>query len=226
MNMDEGNDDMRDFEYRIKILIGMILSELILLAIFNLWPGKVRNDNSQNFESQDQPLVLSDIPITSENSAPAAPPTPEVPVVVPNNKIIKAQIPNLDISGNNPLAKNPISNGAGGNGVAPIAKNPERPPSVVKIVEPAVPAAAQKANVKVEVVVKFLVGINGSPEKITIAQIKLFDKKTGKFKNVSTIDYGIIDVTLKAAAQWRFRPAEQNGKKVRAYSKQIFTFGI
>jgi len=224
MNNDER--DNTDIVYRIRIQLGIIFAELILLALFNLWPVMKSDNDFQSSQSSDQSLVLEDIPITSQSSAPPAPPAPVVPVVVPNDQIIKEKLPQFNDIGNDKNAKIPKFNGMGGNGRAPIVGNPGRPPSVVKIVEPAVPEAAKKAHVKVEIIVNFLVGTNGAPEKVSIAKIKLYDKKTDKFKEVKTIDYGIIKVTLKAAAQWRFRPAEQNGKKVRANSKHIFTFGI
>jgi outer membrane biosynthesis protein TonB len=218
--------DLWDIEYHIKIMAGIALSEFVLLAVFNLWPKSKQEPVYQSIEPSEQPIVLDNVRITRQGNTPPLPPAPVVPVEVPDYKIIQEQLPQLDNIGNDIFSKMPKFKEGGENGEGAISKNPERPPSVTKIVEPAVPNAAKKANVKVELVVNFLVNTDGSVANVSISQIKLFNKKTGKFDMVKTIGYGIIDVTMKAAAQWRFRPAEQGGKKVKAYTKHIFTFGI
>lgn len=218
--------DLWDIEYHIKIMAGIVISEILLLAVFNFWPKSKAEPVFQSLEPSEQPVVLDNVRITRQGNTPPLPPAPVVPVQVPDDKIIQEQLPQLDNIGNDNFSKMPKLKEGGDNGEGAIAKNPERPPSVTKIVEPAVPDAAKRANVKVELIVNFLVNTDGSVADVSIAQIKLFNKKTGKFDTVKTIDYGIIDVTMRAAAQWRFRPAEQGGKKVKAYTKHIFTFGI
>lgn len=214
--------------YRIHILINIIVVEFLLIGLFKYWPKIKTSSDVQNFAPAEHPLILSDITITRQGGTPPMPPMPAIPVAVPNNTIIKDPIPDLNLNNSLNLKGLPGNEGLGGEGGGPpsIASNPKVPPSVVKIVEPAVPPAAKKANIKVEIVVNFLVNTDGKVDKATITQIKLYNNDLKEYKVVKSIGYGIPKATIDAAMQWRFRPARQDGKSVRAYTKHIFTFGI
>lgn len=214
--------------YRLRILANIVLVEILMIGLFKFWPHIKSEENLPTFTTSDHPLILSDVTITRQGGTPPMPPMPAVPIPVPNDRIIKDPIPDLNMNNLIDLKGLPGNTGLGGEGGGPatIIRNPQQPPSVVKIVEPAVPPAAKKADLKVEVVVNFLVDTNGNVDKATITQIKLYNKNMNSYKIVKSIGYGIPEATIDAALQWRFRPAQQNGKSVRAYTKHIFTFGI
>ena len=214
--------------YRVRILANIVLVELILIGLFKFWPNIKSTSHLPDITVSEHPIVLQDMTITRQGGVPPMPPVPAVPIPVPNDQIIQDPIPDLNISNILKLDGLPGNNGSGGQGGGSgnIVKHPNQPPSVVKIVEPAVPSAAKKANIKVEIVVNFLVDTDGKVDKATITQIKLYSNNLKSYQIVKHIGYGIPQATIDAAMQWRFRPAQQNGKSVRAYTKHIFTFGI
>ncbi len=226
--MAKSHRNKREKNYRNHILVNVIVVEILLIGLFRFWPTYKTSPDIPSFSTAEHPLILADVTITRQGGTPPMPPMPSVPVVVPNNTVIQDPIPELNMNNILDLKGLPGNTGLGGEGGGPpsIVSNPQKPPSVVKIVEPAVPSAAKKANIKVEIVVNFLVDADGKVDKATITQIKLYNNDLKEYKIVKSIGYGIPKATIDAAMQWRFRPAQQDGKSVRAYTKHIFTFGI
>ena len=74
--------------------------------------------------------------------------------------------------------------------------------------------------------VTFLVDAEGLVEDIYVSQIREYESKGNKYKVVPSIGYGVMGAALEAAKQWKFRPAMNNGKAVRAYTTQVFSFGF
>ncbi len=217
--------------YHNLVLACVAIVQLLLIFAFNYWPVSNSQKPFHFTDQNDQPVTLNLVEVTHQGGA-SAPPVPAVPVEVPNDKIIPDPIKQLqtenlvrgDTIGFGNMPGSGSDSGAGqGEG---IATNPGRPPQIVKIVEPAIPARAREAKVRAELLVNFLVDKDGKPQDVSIAQIRVYDSEQKKWKVVQTIGYGIIDATLEAAAQWRFRPAQDKGKKVRAYTQHIFTFGV
>lgn len=206
----------------------IILSELVILGFFNLWPVPDNTgSNKQEVAFQEDAVLMEEAVRTQQQSTPPPPPKPQAPVPVPRDEIIEekmVELENVNVSDYSDSLSTSRFAGAGNSDN--IASSPEQPPSVIRIVEATTPEAAQKANIKAEVTVSFLVDKKGNVEEASIAQIKLYDPDTGEYKVVDTIGYGITEATLSAALQWKFRPAINNGEAVKAYSKQIFTFGF
>ena len=232
--MDKRGDTHRyPIGYHNLVLVCAAIVQVILILLFKFWPVSHSGPKFQIPQFSEQPVTLNLVEITHQGGS-STPPNPVVPVEVPNDKIIPDPLTHLQTSNlirgdTLGIGKMPGSgSGAGagqGSGNA-IVSNPDIPPSIVKIVEPAIPTQARDARVKAEVFVNFLVGKNGMPQDVSIAKIMVYDKSEDKWKTVTTIGYGIIDATLEAAAQWRFRPAKNKGKIVRAYTQHIFTFGV
>lgn len=228
MRGSQKHTDRRDSVYRIRIMACVIASEVLAIGFFTLWPilGNT-NQTKQKIDFSNEAIALEDVVMTRQQNTPAAPPKPQVPVPVPNDKVIEDEIITLDdiniteysdslsmaVFGNQGESDEPVS-------------SPQTSPSVIRIMEPTVPDAAKKANIKAEIWVTFLVDQQGTVEEASISQIKLYDRKTGEVKNVNSIDYGLTEATLNAALQWKFRPAKNNGKAVKAYTRQIFTYGF
>jgi outer membrane biosynthesis protein TonB len=171
-------------------------------------------------------VTLEEVVRTSQNR-PASPPKPQTPIPEPTDEIIEEEITNLD-----ELSISDFSDSASvamlgnkGNSDQPVS-NPQTPPSPVRIVELTVPDAAQKANIKAEIWVTFLVDEQGNVEEASISQVKRYDQSSGEVTTVQTIGYGLTEAALDAALQWKFRPARNNGGAVKAYSRQTFSVGF
>lgn len=175
----------------------------------------------------EEPVTMDEVAVTRQGSRPAAPPSPQPPIPVPNDQVIPEEI---HLPTQNLLDEFPKESefaGAGGNSEeGRIYRNPGVPPSVVKIVEPTMPEAAKKAKIRVEITVSFLVDRKGNVEEASISEIRRYGDKGRQFEMVQTIGYGLTEATLQAALQWKFRPARQNGQPVKAYSQHIFSYGF
>lgn len=227
MNENRKHIGRGDSVYRIRMMTCVAVAELLAIALFNLWPAPDQSKNSDRDLNYSEDVLAIEEVIRTEQNRPASPPKPQVPVPVPNDEVIEEEITTLDdlnvseFSDSLSVAKL----GNEGDSDEPVS-NPQMSPSIIRIVEPTVPEAAKKANIKAEIWVNFLVNEEGNVEEATIAQIKLYDRSTGEVKQVQSIGYGLTEATLSAALQWKFRPARHNGETVKAYTRQIFTFGF
>lgn len=213
--------------YRLKIMGGIVISELLMLLLVLFWPVQKKESIYQDIVFSDAEIAIEEVQITTQRSSPPPPPAPQVPVPVPNDRIIEEdpvvleEIDLLDLP--NPMEVE----GVGALGAADqVAANPSDPPSVVRIVEPTVPDAAKKADIKAEIWVSFLVNREGRVEEASISQIKLFDRQGENYTIVDHIEFGLAEATLEAALRWKFRPAVNDGQRVKAYTKHIFTYGF
>lgn len=205
----------------------IIVSELLMLTIILLWPIDKTEKIYQDIVFSDGEFEIEEIQITSQKSTPPPPPIPQIPIPVPNDRVIEEEIFIPEELDQFPLPDPIAMQGIGRLGSDNrVAANPQLPPSVVRIVEPTVPSAAKKADVKAEIWVSFLVDEEGLVQEATISRIKLFDKNEKSFKIVGHIEYGLSEATLEAALKWKFRPAKNDGKIVKAYTKHIFTYGF
>ncbi|HKK47032.1 MAG TPA: energy transducer TonB [Balneolaceae bacterium] len=220
--------ELKGSAYRVRILACLAVAELIFLGIFNLWPlTKASNNSHQDVSFSEKAVDINDVVMTRQESRPPPPPRPQAPVPVPNDKVIEDKIVNLDIVNNSDFSDSLSMQTVGENGNSDrVVGNPETSPQVIRIVEPTEPDAAREANIKAEIWVNFLVNKEGRVEDANISKINIFNRKTGKSQIVQSIGYGLTEATLEAALEWQFRPAKNNGKPVKAYSTQIFTYGF
>lgn len=216
--------------YRVRILSAIVVAQLLIIALIKFWP--VQGNEQKSFTEDDfseDVLTLEDAVITRQASSPPPPPKPTAPIPEPTDEIIEEEITeinNIEFSETpDPLSEATI--GEQGDEEGPVAGNPTQPPRIIRIVEPPTPDAAQRANIKAEITVSMLVDTEGKVQEASIEEIRLYDgPNSSDYKMVETIGYGLTEVTLDAALQWTFKPARDNGQKVRAYSTQIFTFGF
>ena len=212
--------------YRNRLLLTLIISELILLSVFKFWPVKASEPKLVSWFDDEPTLFTEEMIQTKQITSPARPPRPQIPVPVPNDEVIEEEIELLDFE--DLLSLDPLGEGdIGQTGTSDeIVGSPQVKPRLLKVVEPATPEAARKAGIIAEVYVTFLVNTEGNVEDIFVSEIREYDKKGIQYKVVSSIGYGIIESALEVAKQWKFRPAMNNGKAVRAYTTQVFSFGF
>jgi hypothetical protein len=207
-------------------LVGVLL---IGLAVFN-WPMETPKKDSDSYTERDHGLVqIEEVVRTRQSTAPPPPPKPLVPVPVPNDEVIPEQELTFE---NVNLPDTPLQTELEGIGQGPEeagskgpVKDPQQPPKIERIVEAIMTKEAREADVKAEITVSMLVDRNGDVEDASVAEIRVYDGE-GNYKIVDHINYGLIGETLKAAFQWKFKPALQNGEPVPTYTNQVFSFGF
>lgn len=227
MKSNESHISRTEARYQHRMMACVIAAEIIAIAFFNLWPAPEKgNKTFQDVEFSDNVVAIEDVVVTRQESQPPPPPTPQIPIPVPNDRVIEEEI-DLDEINDSEFSDSlsVTMKGTMGDSDKPMA-NPQRGPSVIRIVEPTVPDAAREANIKAEIWVSFLVNEKGLVEEASISQIKLYNRETGNVRSVQTIGYGLAEATINAALQWKFRPAKNDGEIVRAYTRHIFTFGF
>ncbi|WP_138429942.1 energy transducer TonB [Fodinibius saliphilus] len=206
----------------------IIAAELIALAFFTFWPApETGSKSNKNRSFDDDVIVMEEAIITKQASTPPPPPKPQAPVPVPKDEIIEEEIVIFeDINPSDFTDSLSLSKLEGAGNSDQVASSPAQPPSVIRIVEAVTPDAAQKAGIKAEVTVRLLVDKKGRVEDANIMVVKVYPEGSSEPRILDTIGYGVPEAALKAAQQWKFHPARNNGKAVKAYSKQVFTFGF
>ncbi len=199
------------------------MSTMILLIKF--WPVEEKSIvRIDEIVFQDE-VLIDEIEITRQQSAPPPPPRPQVPQPVPDDEIIEDELEyeaDLDLVDFPDL---PEDFGTGFEGdERVIVSNPQLPPSVVRIVEPSVPDLPNELRGRIEMVVNFLVNDDGTVEEASIVEIRKYDENRDDYEVLPFIQYGLMDATLKAALNWRFRAARHDGIGVSTYTTATFNY--
>lgn len=206
-------------------MVSLICAQLIFIAAIHLWPAGDAAEKEYEEEYRSEEVFIEDVIVTRQSTAPASPPKPQTPVPVPDDEIIEEEIdfPDLDdLLTNNPIQ---IESDAGKIGDEQgVVGSPERPAGILRIVEPTIPEAAKRANIKAEIIVSFLVGTRGEVEEVFISEIRLYDGDT--YEIVDDIGYGILRATIEAASKWKFRAARDDGEPVKTYVQNNFRIGF
>lgn len=169
--------------------------------------------------------MLDDIQITEQRTSPPPPPKPQMPNPVPEDEIIEQE---LDFDMDLDLPDLPDLDPGFGTGETGdeerIVSNPQIPPTVVRIVEASAPdAVPAEYRGNLEMIVNFLVDREGEVEEVSIMEIRLYDSD-GQYEQLDFVQHGLMEAVLKAAMQWRFRPARQDGEPVKAFTRQRFNY--
>src|SRR5699024_2234417 len=173
-----------------------------------------------NTEPEVTPIIETPI-VTYQSGRPPAPPAPQVPVEVPDDQILKdKKIEFLKFDGIREAESMSSDSGDSGIREGRIYGNPTQAPSIIYIVEPTV---ANKTNKKALIYVNFLVDKRGTVEEATIDRVLLFDNRGNPTIEVENLDDRVHSAVIKAAMQWQFHPAKENGKPVRALTLHTFT---
>ncbi len=196
-----------------------------MIGLVRFWP-EIDYIPSFDFEVTEQEIVILDeIEITRQETSPPPPPRPQMPNPVPQDEIIDVEIEfDMDLD----LPELPDLDpgfGTGQTGSEPrIVSNPQIPPTVVRIVEATAPERVpEEYRGKLEMIVNFLVDENGEVEEVSIMEIRLYDED-GQYEQLPFVQYGLMEAVLRAAMQWRFRPARQDGETVKAFTRQRFNY--
>lgn len=204
-------------------MAALVMAQLLVLAVFNLWPVTENVEVYQDITVTDENVALEDIQVTTQQSSPPPPPRPQVPRPVPNDEVIEEEIVFEDYNPSDFADSLPVQDvGQVGNRDG-ITGNPDVSPSVVRIVEFNTPEEAVKAGLRARIFINFLVDREGNVEEAYIDHVEVYDREIDRFVEVDRLDYGITEKVLEAAMRWKFRPARKNGEPVKSYAIHSFT---
>jgi len=226
-----------DLVYRFRYKLAVIVSLVIMILVFRFWPKSTITPPVFDVSALDRDIIAIDpAAITQQASPPPAPPKPNVPIQTTLDPIIDLS-DRIDLR-TEPINEQPIDlpgsgttgqRGGAGNSAskaeARLSTRPTRPPSVVRIVEPVITEEIKRANIRAEITVRMLIGLNGLVEEAEIVEIKQYDARTKQLVSVDDIGFGVRQATLQAAMGWRFRPAEEGDVLVKAWSTHLFNYG-
>jgi hypothetical protein len=199
---------------------GIIIVEIICIILVIFWPSQ---KPSKPFNAGQQRPGVTQIkaPVATVQSGTPPPKSTLAPIPVPNDQPIQQKIKiNFNKYFSNSTDTSSLARpGGAGKGEA-IIGNPKVSPRVTRIVEP---TYENHTSDKYEITVKFLVNKKGSVDKAEITAIYELDKNGNRKREVSKINPKIRKAVIKAALNWKFIPAKDHGKPVRAYTKNYFT---
>lgn len=204
--------------------IALIGTLLIFNLLFRFWPVSYSEDGDLSGKFNERELAIQEFIITTRPS-PIERPAPAVPrqaPSVPTEEIVDMEF-DLEIEGLESdfgLAPFPMESRS-----TEIVENPDRPANVRRIVEPVMPPQARRDGVRIEIEVRYVVSERGDVEEVEIEMMRIYNRETGMFVPVKETGYGFREITLRAARQWVFQPAEYQGMPVRSVVRHRFTFG-
>lgn len=225
---DKNRYQLRNSRYRVRFMLSLVLAQIFTIGVFTFWPVNEDEETVYREEEVQEVALIDEVEVTIQESAPPAPPKPQIPEPVPDDEIVEEEI-EFDAELN--LIDMPISEPSQGTGSFGdedvIVSSPQVPPTVVKIVEATPPAnVPSEYKGKLEMIVNFLVDKNGDVEEVSIVEIRKYgsDGSAGDYETLPYLQHGLMDAVLEAALRWKFRPAKQNGEPVKAFTKQRFNY--
>lgn len=207
------------------MLLSILAVQIVMVLLFKFWPTEANQDVSYQYDPPNQEFLIDEVMITEQRSSPPPPPKPQIPQPIPSDIVMEFE-PEFELDLDVPEMPDlePGSGTAMDGDEASIVSNPQIPPTVVRIVEASSPdGVPPELKGSIEMIVNFLVDKNGRVEEASIVEIRKYSDD-GDYEVLEFIEYGLMDAVLRAALQWRFRPARQNGEPVRAYTRQRFNY--
>jgi protein TonB len=213
---------------RIRLLAGAAGALLLVNALFRLWPAPVERPAPQRIGAEPERLVAIEevVRTTQAQQAAPPPPPPDLPPIEVEDEVeleevdLTFQVP-LDLA---PAPPQPSAQPAGPpSDEASAPAGPTRGPQRVRGTQPKYPREAQRRNIEAEVRLRVMVEPNGRVTDIQIVDRKLIDgdRKT----TVAELGYGLEEAAVEAAREWLFRPALDNGRRVRQAYEITMQFG-
>lgn len=223
-NQSKLNGD-NEIAYRHRVMTVLITVLVVSILLVRFWPVEEKSIKETDDVTFQDEVMIQQIEITRQESAPPPPPKPQLPEPVPNDEIIEEVI---DIEIEQDFLDAPELPSEQGTGMTgdenTIVSNPQLAPTVRKIVEPHVPDLPEELRGRIEMIVNFLVDQEGNVEEASIIQIRKYDESYEEYEVLPYIQYGLINTTIDAALQWKFRPARHQGSGVKTYTSHRFNY--
>src|SRR5690625_5201146 len=203
----------------------MVAILLLMSRIARFWPESEYAPPSELTILEQDTLRPEDVITTTQASPPASSPLPEAPVPGPAGEVIDVELElDFELDPSDLTSREP-GRGEGESGeAARISGNPDRPPSVVRIVEAtARQFVPEQDRGQLEIIVNFLVDETGAVEAAHIMEDRLYGED-GSYESLSSVPDDLAEAVIQAAMQWRFRPARDEGEVVKAFVRQRFNY--
>lgn len=216
--------------YRLRMLLSTAATLLLLIAAVRFWPLPAATDESRApYRIAAQEIIdIEQIQPTHQSLQAPPPPTPPIPIVVPDDVVLHDQ--EIDLSDESRLnVEAPGSDEMIVDGPAdgpPSTEGATFGPKAIRFVEPEYTPEARRRRVRAEVVIEVLVDPGGRVTQTRIEERFLLDKDGLERTPVAEIGYGLEQAALSAAKRWIFRPARTDGQPVPSYTTLTFTFGV
>lgn len=230
-------------------LASLVVSLLVVNGAFLFWPGfDLSPDVVPEVPPAAEALVLEVVEPTRQPPPPAvlppAPPPPSVselpPVEVPDDQIIEDVIEDMTLPTppvrrprpSAPRAPAPVAPpgppappapSAPGPATDQIVERPERSPRLVRASLPVYPPEARREGVRARAAVRVLISEGGQVLEATVTERVLLDGRDRE-TIVPTLPHGLEAAALEAAQRHLFRPARDDGQRVRAYATISLSF--
>lgn len=207
----------------------LVLSLLLLIAAFRFWPLRSNEiDESMVFDVRGQELVqIEEILQTQQQEKKPPPPAPLPPIVVPDDIELDEVV--IELSDETLAVEDPGDDAEvqeGNTSGEQFSARADRGPRAVWIVEPEYTRAADRRDVRAEIVVEVLVSRTGRVEETRIIERYMIDKDQTEREPVGEVGHGLEESALEAASRWRFEPAIERGQRVQSYTTLTFVFGV
>ncbi len=218
------NKHLTEAGYINRLLISIVLVQVFLVLLIRFWPVTTYEPDELEIDLSREQVLIDEVQITQQQSSPPPPPKPQVPQPVPSDEVIEIDIDfELDLDIPEMPDLEPGTGSATSGDENSIVSNPQVPPTVVRIVEANTPdQVPPELRGNLEMIVSFLVDKQGNVEEASIDEIRRYNN--GDYEVLPYIEYGLMDEVLRAALQWKFRPARQDGEPVRATTTQRFNY--
>lgn len=215
--------------YQIRILVGAVVSLLLILGFFRLWPSPGPYEPADiNYDVRGQETIaMEEIQQTQQEVKKPPPPAPITPVVVPDDVVlddVEFLAEDSFLTVDDPGQDEEIVEGppTGAN----FSTRADSGPKPFRIVEPEYSGEARSRRIRAEVLVEVLVDEKGLVTEARVLKRYLVNKDKTERRFVTLVGYGIEEAALSAAEKWMFRPAREGGKIVRSYTTMTFSFGV
>lgn len=225
MRIKKFKNQLSESGYINRLLLSVLIVQILMLLLIRFWPVNTEEEVSYQSEPPRQEVLIDEIQITQQRSSPPPPPRPQVPQPVPSDEVIEVELDiDMDLDVPDMPDLEPGTGSALDGEESSIVSSPQVPPTVVRIVEASSPEdVPPELKGNIEMIVNFLVDKEGRVEEASIEEIRKYTNGD-EYEVLPYIEYGLMDAVLRAALQWRFRPARQDGEPVRAYTRQRFNY--
>lgn len=211
--------------YSLRVMSCMAFALLLLVLSVRFWPPEGTPKPLDIVYDTEQSIQIDEIVPTTQQRRTPPPPAPLPPIVVPDDAIIDEELA---------LEMDPLSTtGPEIDTMPPELEGPQNSgvkashaAKLVRFATPEYPRAADRRNVRAEVVVSVVVDSKGRVQSPRIVELYLLDERSGIRTPVDALGYGLEEAALSAADRSLFQPARQDGIAVRSNNRLVFKFGV
>lgn len=212
------------YTHRLQLSISTVLILWLMIVRFPMERDVVE---IKPVDTQSEEIILFDeMMITRQKTSPPSPLKPAIPPSPPEDRIIEQDLElqiewDADLS---VLMEADVSSWVAGVEGRLVTK-PDRPPRVLKIVEPTVDLQEwKKEREPIVVRVEFMIDEGGEIVEVSVISLAVAgdDGLSPTTPLAPRLQTFVIEAVLEAANQWEFRPALHHGRKVAARSVQTF----